>query len=446
MGLSPGRDHEPGPGDPRLKANPNPTLVGSANKTELPFVVGVLADFSGHAEKPALHSRQFVEVNRANFDLLRDKEFCGVESSWRGLKYLVESTDSENVKIRLLDVSKKELYRDLQRASDFDHSILFKKVHDDIFGTTDAEPFGILIGDYEFSNDRADLDLLEKISLVAEAIHAPFLSAAAPQLLGVNNFPELAEKKDFHSLFKGPEYTGWRAFRQSEAARYICLTAPRLLLSFESFPLWGNAAFGLGARIISAFAHWAWCAKIRGHDGGNVTGLPKWTFATHSTSAEVVLDLWQQKALADSGFVPFGHHHGPSDGFAFVGTCHQPATYESAESTRAARLASDIRYVLSISRFVHRLRAMIRDQPPASISEAALKEKLNDWIGQYVPADGNLSAAQPLSAAHIDVSAPAGSSGFATVSVRASPGFQLEVLPYSLRAIFRLRSIVSVRN
>jgi type VI secretion system protein ImpC len=354
-----------------------------------------------------------MDVNRENF----------------ALQYLADHATGENIKIRTLDVSKKELSRDLARATSFDQSILFKKLHDDIFGTRHAAPFGILIGDYEFSNAPADIDLLENLSQIAAAIHAPFLAAAAPQLLGLNDFAELAVQREFRPIFKTPEYTRWRTFRQSEAARYVCLTLPRALMRLDPAPVWGNSAFPLAARIISAFAQHGWFAKIRGRNGGAVSGLPQWTFANCRTSAEVVLELWQEKALAESGLISFGHHHGPSDGFAFVPTCHQPAVYENPESTETARLASDLRYVLSISRFVHYLRVIRRELPDSSP-----KQMLNTWIAQYVSGPEESSAAQPLGSAYVDISD-------ATVSLRASPRFQLDAMIYGMRATFRLPSL-----
>jgi len=394
------------------------TYYFNAEQRELPFIVGVLADLSGQAEKPPLASRRFIDINRPNAS--------------PALQHLLDHAASENIKILILDVSKKELFRDQLRAASFDQSSLFKKLHDDIFGTTSAAPFGILIGDYEFSSTPADLDLLENLSQIAAAIHAPFLAAAAPQLLGLNNFAELTPRLDLRPIFKTPQYARWRTFRQSEAARYVCLTAPRALLQLDPLPVWGNSAFPLAARIISAFAQHGWFANIRGRDGGAVSGLPTRTCASCQTSSEAVLELWQQKSLAESGLIPFGHHRGPSDGFAFVPTCHQPALYENPDSTETARLASDLRYILSLSRFVHYLRVIIRDVP-----SARLKDKLNTWITQYVSGPEQPSAAQPLGSAYVDISA-------ATVSLHASPRFQLQTLTYNLRATFPLPSLGEV--
>lgn len=365
----------------------------------LPFVVGVLADLGGQAEKPPLSSRQFMDVTRDNLP------------PHPGLTYLFNNANGENVKIRVLDVSHKELHRDLTRSVAFDQSILFKKVHDDIFGTHNAEPFAILIGDYEFCNDSADANFLERLSQVAEAIHAPFLAGAVRQLLFLDDVGT-------------PEDVRWRSFRKSESARYVCLTTPRMLLSPPPSIVWGNSAFALGVRIVAAFVRFGWCANIRGRDGGMVTGLPKQWLGQYLTSAEVVLELWQEKALSEAGLICFGHDRGPSDGFAFVRTCHQPIIYESAEATETARLAADLRYVLAISRFVHYLRVMIRDQQ----SDVGA---LNQWIAQYVCHEKEPSPEKPLGSAHVDVSQR-------TVTLRASPRFQLEPLIYPLRATFPL--------
>src|SRR5215470_7817208 len=208
-------------------------------------------------------------------EILHHPAFQKLEGSWRGLKYLMDQSETSTMlKIRVLNVNKKELLRDLQRAPEFDQSVMFKKVYEDEFGIFGGEAFGALIGDYEFSKHPEDMELLEKVSQVAAGAHAPFLTAAAPELMNLESFAQLGEPRDIGKIFDSTEYAKWKSFRASEDSRYVGLTMPRVLMrlpygkdtkpidefNFEegvdgtdhSKYLWGNAAYALGARLTGA--------------------------------------------------------------------------------------------------------------------------------------------------------------------------------------------------
>src|SRR6185503_1029500 len=145
------------------------------------------------------------------------EEYQKLEGSWRGLHHLVsESETGTMLKIKVMNVGKKELGKDLEKAIEFDQSALFKKIYEEEFGTFGGAPFGALIGDYEFSNHPQDMALLEKVSNVAAAAHAPFISAASPQLFGWDTFSDLVEVRDLAKIFDRTEYLKWRSFRESE--------------------------------------------------------------------------------------------------------------------------------------------------------------------------------------------------------------------------------------
>jgi len=231
-------------------------------------------------------------------------EFQKLEGSWRGLHYLVhQSETSTMLKIRVLNVSKDDLRRDLERAPEFDQSALFKKVYEEEYGTFGGAPYAALIGDYEFGRHPQDMSLLEKISQVAAGAHAPFIAAADPGMLNLDSYTDLGVPRDLAKIFDTVEYAKWRSFRESEDSRYVGLTMPRTLMRLpygpettpvESFNfkedvdgkdhakyLWGNAAWSFGTRLTEAFALNGWCAAIRGVEGGGlVQGLPTHTFST----------------------------------------------------------------------------------------------------------------------------------------------------------------------
>src|SRR5579863_1104336 len=269
--------------------------------------------------------------------VLHHKEFQKLEASWRGLKYLMDQSEtSDRLKIKILNVNKKELLRDLQRATEFDQSALFKKVYEEEFGVFGGAPFGALIGDYEFGRGPEEIELLEKIAQVASAAHAPFLSAASPEMLNQESFTGIDAARDMGKVFDSSEYAKWKSFRASEDSRYVGLCLPHVLMrlpygkngaSVDTFNyeegvdgsdhskyLWGNAAYAMGARLTAAHAEFGWCAAIRGVEGGGlVEGLPTDNVTTDSGDVALkcptespVTDR-REKELADLGFIPLVH-------------------------------------------------------------------------------------------------------------------------------------------
>src|SRR5713226_1584371 len=226
-------------------------------------------------------------------EILHHPQFQKLEGSWRGLKFMLDQSEtSDMLKIKVLNCSKKELLRDLQRAPEFDQSALFKKVYEEEFGIFGGAPFGALLGDYEFGKGPEELELLEKISNTASAAHAPFLTAASPELFNMESFSNLDAPRDIGKIFDTTEYAKWKSFRQCEDSRYLALTLPHILMrlpygkdnvqvdgfNYEenvdgthlSKHLCGTATYPLGARLTQSFPQYGWCASIRGVQGGGL--------------------------------------------------------------------------------------------------------------------------------------------------------------------------------
>src|SRR6266498_829098 len=226
-------------------------------------------------------------------EIMHAEQFQKLEGSWRGLNHLVMNSETGTMlKIRVFNVSKKDLLKDLERAAEFDQSALFKKIYEEEYGTFGGAPYGALIGDYEFGRHPQDLSLLEQVSHVAAGAHAPFIAAAAPGLLNLDSYTDLTAPRDLAKIFDTVEYTKWKSFRESEDSRYVGLTLPRTLarlpygpetVPVESFNfketvdgkdhskyLWSNAAYSFGARLTDSFAKHGWCAAIRGVEGGGL--------------------------------------------------------------------------------------------------------------------------------------------------------------------------------
>jgi len=406
-------------------------------------------------------------------EVLHNESFQKLEASWRGLRYLLDQSEtSDKLKIKVLNVNKKELLRDLQRAPEFDQSALFKKVYEEEYGVFGGSPFSSLIGDYEFGRTPEDIELLEKVSQVAAAAHAPFLTAAAPEMLNMETFTNIDGPRDMAKIFDNSEYAKWKSFRQSDDARYVGLCLPHILMrlpygknnkTIETFQyeegvdgtdhgkyLWGNAAYALGARLTNAFAQYGWCASIRGVEGGGlVEGLPTHTFATDDGDValkcptEAPITDRREKELADLGFVPLVHCKG-ADYAAFfsVQSAQKSKLYDSEAANANARLSTQLPYILAISRFAHYMKSMMRDKVGSFMSRSECQDFLNTWILQYVVGNDNVSAQikaqRPLREAKIDVSEVPGKPGVYRAVAFLKPHFQLDELSVSLRLVAEL--------
>ena len=105
---------------------------------------------------------------------------------------------------------------------------MFKKIYENEFGMPGGEPYGAMIGDYDFDNHPEDVEMLRKISEVSAAAFCPFISAASCKLMGFDTWAELANPRDLEKIFDSVEYAKWKSFRDSEDSRFITLTMPQL--------------------------------------------------------------------------------------------------------------------------------------------------------------------------------------------------------------------------
>jgi len=403
-------------------------------------------------------------------DIMHHEDFQKLEGSWRGLHQLVSSSlTSPQLKIRVMSATKKDLLKDFERALEFDQSSMFKKLYEEEYGTFGGAPYGALIGDYEFGNHPQDMALLENISQVAAAAHAPFLSAASADLFGWNEFSEMSEVRDISKIFDRTEYMKWRSFRESEDSRYVGLTLPHTLgrepygaatKPTESFMfeedvdgtnhkkyLWTNAAYSMGANLTEAFSTYGWCVAIRGVEGGGlVDGLPTHTFETDEGEVamkcptEVAITDRREKEFSDNGFIPLVHCKN-TDYAAFFATqsCNKAKKYDTDEANANARLSSQLQYIFAISRFAHYLKSMMRDKIGSFMSREEAEKFLNRWIKNFVldsdVGSQRAKAERPLREARIDVAEVPGKPGAYRAVAFLRPHFQLDELSVSLRLV-----------
>jgi type VI secretion system protein ImpC len=410
-------------------------------------------------------------------EVMHAPEFQKMEASWRGLEYLVKKTEPDPmIRFRVLDVSKEELLDDFEAAPQEQLSSLFLKTYEAEFGMYGGQPFGLLVGDYEFSHDTRDVSLLTSISRVAAASHAPFIAASSPQMFGWNDFTQMQDKPGgLASIFDptvDPSYAPWKAFRASEESRYVGLCMPHMLLREPHRPsqnegglfvfqedvlgndrskfLWGNAAYALATRMTEAFFDHRWCVSIRGPRGGGlVEGLPSYTFTTERGDVgqmcptEVAIDDRRDNELAELGFIPLVHcKNTVHAAFFATPTCQEPKKWNTDEANANSLLSARLQYIMATSRFAHYLKSMMRDYVGAYMTRAECQDFLSRWIADYVTtaegADYELKSKRPLSAAQITVEDDAARPGCYKATALLRPHFQLESLNISLRLVAEL--------
>ncbi len=405
-------------------------------------------------------------------EVLHHRDFQKLEASWRGLRYLLsQSETSETMKVKILNVSKKDLLKDLQRAPEFDQSALFKKVYEEEYGIFGGSPFGALLGDFDFDKTGEDIELLEKVAQVAAAAHAPFISGTSAKMFGLESFTQLDQPRDLAKIFAQSDYAKWKTFRDSEDSRYVALTGPRILLRepygsqtvpIEAFQyeehiggahdnyLWGNAAWALAVRVTNAFQTYGWCATIRGvESGGLVEGLPTHTFKTDEGDtalkcpSETPITDRREKELADLGFVPLVHCKGTANAAFFsVQSTQKPKKYQTDSATANARISAQLPYIFAVSRFAHYLKAIMRDKIGGYQSKTQIQTFLNNWIADYVVADDDapqgIKAKRPLREARVEVQEVPAKPGAYRAVAFLRPHFQLDELSVAMRLVAEL--------
>lgn len=405
--------------------------------------------------------------------VMHHADFQRLEASWRGLKYLTQQSETSTMlKIKVLNASKKDLVKDFKTSPEFDQSALFKKIYEEEYGTFGGAPYAALIGDFEFSRHPEDFYLLEELSHVAAASHAPLISAASAQLFGLESFTDLGKPRDLAKIFDTVEYAKWKSFRESEDSRYVGLMLPHVLgrlpygretvpveaFNFEedvdgtdhSKYLWANAAYAFGARLTDAFANFGWLAAIRGVEGGGlVEGLPTHTFKTDDGEialkcpTEIAITDRNEKLLSDLGFISLVHCKNTDYAAFFSGQSSQKAKSYNTDSANAnARLSTQLPYIFAASRIAHYLKAIMRDKIGSFASRQNVQDFLNTWLAQYVLLDDSASqeakSKYPLREAQVDVVEVPGKPGVYRAAAFLRPHFQLDELTISLRLVAEL--------
>ncbi len=412
--------------------------------------------------------------------IIHSEKFLKLEGSWRGLNYLIMNSETgTQLKIRMLNASKRELNRDLSKAVEFDQSQLFKKIYENEFGTPGGEPYGTLIGDYEWTNHPDDIESLRLISNVAAAGFSPFISAAGAGMFGFDDWTELSKPRDLAKIFETAEYAKWRSFRESEDSRFVNLVMPRVVarlpygsatkpideFNYEEAPFdatgaakeqehkeycWMNAAYVMGTRMTDAFAQHGFCVAIRGAEGGGkVENLPSHVFKSDDGDSdskcptEIGITDRREFELSNLGFLPLCHYKNTDYAVFFGGqSVQKPKKYDKPEATANAAISARLPYLMATGRFAHYLKVMARDKIGSFMEASDCERWLNQWINNYVntneKAGPDAKAKYPLREAKIEVKEIPGKPGAYNAVAYLRPWLQMEELTTSMRMVARI--------
>jgi type VI secretion system protein ImpC len=411
--------------------------------------------------------------------ILHHEDLQRLEGAWRGLHYLVNNTETdEMLKIRVMNISKADLHKTLKKfkGTAWDQSPIFKKIYEEEYGTFGGSPYGVLIGDYYFDQTAPDVELLGEMAKIGAAAHTPFIAGASPTAMQMSSWQELANPRDLTKIFQTPEYAAWRSLRESEDARYVGLAMPRFLarmpygaktnpvddFDFEedtgaadhSRYAWANSAYAMATNITRSFKLYGWCSRIRGiESGGSVEGLPVHTFPTDDGGVdmkcptEIAITDRREAELAKNGFMPLLHRKS-SDFAAFIGaqSLQKPAEYDDPDATANANLSARLPYLFATCRFAHYLKCMVRDKIGSFKERHDMERFLKNWIMNYVDGDPahsseSTKAQKPLAAAEVQVEEVEGNPGYYNAKFFLRPHYQLEGLTVSLRLVSKLPSL-----
>ena len=408
-------------------------------------------------------------------EIMHNERFLKLEGSWRGLHYLVMNSETNaTLKIRMLQLSKKEMARDLQRAIEFDQSQLFKKIYENEFGSPGGSPYGTLIGDYEWTAHPDDVETLRLVSNVAASAFAPFISGVGAGMFGFNDWRELSKPRDLEKIFETAEYVKWRSFRETEDARFVSLVMPRVIarlpygsntkpvdeFDYEEAPktnnkdapmqhdhfCWMNAAYVMGARMTNSFSQTGFCTSIRGaENGGQVSNLPTYTFISDDGDTdlqcptEIGITDRREAELSKLGMLPLLHYKNQDYAVFFGGqTTQKPKKYDRPAATENAAISARLPYIMATSRFAHFLKVMARDKIGSFMEADDCQTWLNRWIQNYVDPMGADRARFPLREAKVEVKEIPGAPGSYNAVAHMRPWLQMEELTTSLRMVARI--------
>lgn len=401
--------------------------------------------------------------------ILHHAAFQRLEATWRGIHHLVcGSTPSEAVVFRLLDLDRAELLEALAPGDDEGPpGALAQAV---VGAASGSAPFGLVVAAWEFGPDADSVACLRRMAATAARAHVPIIAAADAAAFGLGR--QVTDEAG------DAGFADWAEFRQSEDARYVGLTVPRVLLrrpygdigsavdgfdfqervwpvraagaAAQGLPqplherlLWGNAAFVLAGALASAFArHGSAAAAWDADDRLAVDPLPRFGYLAADAiealvgPAEVHWPERRLRLLGEGGFLPLARDRATGRaGFYGMHSCCQPRRHGSVEADATAQAHARLGALLVATRIAQALRSMLAQAPRRWATRAEAEAELRAWLARHVMAGDDDAPARPLRSAGLDVMDVPGAPGRLKVAVALRPTLRPGVAEAPLRLV-----------
>jgi type VI secretion system protein ImpC len=443
-------------------------FIGKIGKeTEVFRITGALVD-SYVADIDTVLGAQMDEI-------LHSEQFKELESTWRGLHFLVQNSEfSKPLKIELLDVSKQELYDDLNEAAMEEgyekSSGLYQHLYWGAYDKVGGHPYTAIVADYQFDSSAQDINFLQHISVLGETAQIPFIANAGAKFFGEDDFNDVMNNRFLpDQVNEGAEYTAWRSFRDDDRSKYVGLALPRFLgrlpYSAEAEPtknfnytenvyrdgkdhsLWSPASYALASNMIKSFEKWGWSVKIVGVDsGGRVENLPTPTYEEHGQKklkvpVEASVGQAKDQELCDMGFIPLAHWDRTDYACFFeVPSNNRPKVIKNdAEATANYSVGARLQYTMLVTRIAHYLKyrqlSFVGKNAGAGEIEKDLKTWLDTLVADYPNAPENVIAERPLRSYALSVEELKEKPGFFQISCEFRPHVAITGMDVKLRLV-----------
>ena len=408
-------------------------------------------------------------------EILHHKEFQELESTWRGLHFLVQNTEfSKPIKFELLDCSKEELYEDLNEAAMGEgyekDSGLWHHIYWGAYDKVGGHAYTSIVSDFQFDNTAQDIKLMQHLAILGESAQLPFIANSSSQFFGEKNFVDVMNNRFLkEQVNDSAEYTAWRAFRDDDRSKYVGLALPRFLGRLPYSPkdeptknfnysegiykegrdnsLWCSASFALASNMVRSFENWGWSVKLVGVDsGGIVKNLPTPTYEEHGqTKLKVPVESSVGQAkdyeLAELGFIPLAHWERTDYACFFeVPSVQRPKLIKNdPQATANYAVGARLQYTFLVTRIAHYLKYRQLRFVGANKNAGEIQEDLSNWLktitSDQPSAPESVIAERPLRSFQLTVKPLEEKPGFFQIDAEFRPHIAITGMDISLKLV-----------
>jgi len=405
-------------------------------------------------------------------EIMSQEPFREVESSWRSLQFLVQRTNfDQDIQIDIFQASKNDILENLRASDSLEQSHFFRITYSENYNQAGGKPYGTIIGNYDFDSGPLDIETLSRISEVAEACHAPFISSVGKEFFKVDSWQEFLEIPNLEPYLKTKAFAEWKGLRQKSSSKYLGLAMPNFLLRQPFGPggeqaklfdfseeateaedyLWGNAAFAFASNIVKSFADAGWVVNI--HGGKNARGAvedlacAKYDLAASDQlriPCELAIDDALSLEISNAGFLDFVPYQNENVACFFgCQSVKEPDEYDTPEATANAKMETMLAYLFPVSRVAHYLKSIQRDNLGGFSTPQSLKEGLKRWLHQYYSeskdTDPVFCAKYPFKDYEVDVAEDPRRPGWFNVDIQVQPRIKLDGIEGKLHLVTQVQ-------